>query len=99
MSYSLGGAVRIFSSNEHDCCSTLQNNIFRHNQCSDRGGALNVAAGYLVIDQCVFEENSALSGGAIAIIAGIPHGVKIQDGVWSVKCHHDFRMHVCGFFV
>jgi len=74
--YPGGGAI--FSYDGYSL--NLNNCIFRNNISSHYGGAVGVRGTELYVESCLFEENTALYGGALSVVSGtVLTDVKLTD--------------------
>ncbi len=89
----IGGAIYVhgngaINENYH---SNIINCTFIGNTATERGGAIGSSQNYLVVENCIFENNTAKQGAAY-MLAGIDHGLDgITEGHYNTMINCTFR--------
>ena len=89
----IGGAIYVHGNDAitEDYHSNIINCTFINNTATERGGAIGSSQNYLVVENCLFENNTAKQGAAY-MLAGIDHGLDgIPEGHYNTILNCTFR--------
>ncbi|MBQ9025966.1 MAG: DUF11 domain-containing protein [Methanobrevibacter sp.] len=92
----IGGAIYVhgngaINENYH---SNIINCTFIDNTATERGGAIGSSQNYLIVENCLFENNTAKQGAAY-MLAGIDHGLDgITEGHYNTMINCTFKNNI-----
>ena len=92
----IGGAIYVHGNEaiNENFHSNIINCTFINNTATERGGAIGSSQNYLVVENCLFENNTAKRGSAY-MLAGISHGLDgIPEGHYNSIINSTFKNNV-----